>query len=89
LSTHEGAFCGSALLLNRLPVLEKFKGAALFFEANDGNFSNKYEFLVKNRALRKELSGKAKVIADTFIHNNRFKNNFCKLINSFGVQSKV
>ncbi|MCG2713482.1 MAG: glycosyltransferase family 4 protein [Candidatus Omnitrophica bacterium] len=83
LSTHEGAFCGNALLLNRLPVLEKFKDAALFFEANDGNFSNKYESLIRNRTLRKKLSGRARVIANTFIQNNRFKNNFCKLINSF------
>lgn len=89
LSTHEGAFCGSALLLNRLPVLEKFKGAALFFEANDGNFSNKYESLIRNRTLRKELSGRARVIASAFIHDNRFKHNFRKLINSFAVQSKV
>ncbi|MDD4909629.1 MAG: glycosyltransferase family 4 protein [Candidatus Omnitrophica bacterium] len=89
LSTHEGAFCGNALLLNRLPVLEKFKRAALFFDANNGDFSDKYEALIRNRALRKKLAGRAREVANKFIHGNRFKNNLCKLINSFAVEGKI
>lgn len=88
LSTHEGAFCGNALLLNRLPVLEKFKDAALFFDANGGDFSEKYDVLIKNRALRNKLSGRANAIADKFINNNRFKDNLHKLFDGFVVENK-
>ena len=89
LSTHESAFCNNALLLNRLPVLEKFKDAALFFDANSGDFSEKYDVLIRNRVLRKKLSKRARAIADKLISNNRFKDNLYKLLNGFVVESKI
>ncbi|MDD5108201.1 MAG: glycosyltransferase family 4 protein [Candidatus Omnitrophica bacterium] len=89
LSTHEGAFCGSSLLLNRLPVLEKFKDAALFFDANSGDFSEKYDVLIRNRVLRRKLSKRASAIADKLISNNRFKDNLYKLLNGFMIESKI
>ncbi|MDD4980496.1 MAG: glycosyltransferase family 4 protein [Candidatus Omnitrophica bacterium] len=89
LSTHESALCNNALLLNRLPVLEKFKDAALFFDVNSGDFSGKYDLLIRNRALRKRLSGKAIAIADKFINNNRFKDNLYKLLNGFVFEGKI
>ncbi len=55
LSTHEGALCNNALLLNRLPVFEKFKDAALFFDAKGNNFSSKYESLIRDTSLRNRL----------------------------------
>jgi len=89
LSTHESALCNSALLLNRLPVLEKFKDAALFFDANGGDFSEKFKILIRSRALRKKLSGKARTIANKFIKNNIFKDNLCKFLGSFAAESKI
>ncbi|MFA5150639.1 MAG: hypothetical protein WC433_07005, partial [Candidatus Omnitrophota bacterium] len=89
LSTHESALCNSALLLNRLPALEKFKDAALFFDANSGDFSEKYEVLIRNHVLRNKLSGKASAIANKFIDNNRFRDNLHKLLNSFSAEAKI
>ncbi|MDO8662874.1 MAG: glycosyltransferase family 4 protein [Candidatus Omnitrophota bacterium] len=89
LSTHESALCNNALLLNQLPVLEKFKDAALFFDANVGDFSEKYGVLIRNHALRKKLSMRASAIANKFIKNNIFKDNLCKLLSSFSVESKI
>jgi len=88
LSTHEGALCNNALLLNRLPALGKFKNAALFFDANSGDFQDKYEFLIKNRVLRKKLSREASSIANRFINSNRFKDNLCELFDSFAVENR-
>jgi glycosyltransferase involved in cell wall biosynthesis len=88
LSTHESALCNNALLLNRLPVFDKFKDAALFFEANDGDFSEKYDILIRNHVLRRKLSKKSSAIADKFINNNRFKDNLHKLFNGFVVENK-
>lgn len=89
LSTHESALCDNALLLNRLPALEKFKGAALFFNAGQGDFSDKYEELIRSHALRNRLSEKASVIANKFLNTNRFKDNFCNLLDSFTVERKA
>jgi glycosyltransferase involved in cell wall biosynthesis len=83
LSTHESALCNNALLLNLLPVFEKFKNAALFFDANAGDFSEKYDVLIRSHALRRKLSKKSSAIADKFINNNRFKDNLHKLLNGF------
>ncbi len=88
LSTHESALCNNALLLNRLPVFEKFKDAALFFDANAGDFSEKYNILIRNHALRRKLCKKSSAIADKFINNNRFKDNLHKLLNGFVVENK-
>jgi glycosyltransferase involved in cell wall biosynthesis len=79
LSTHEGACCNNALLLNRLPVFEKFKNAALFFNAKEKNFSSKYESLVRDASLRKRLSRKASKIATRFLDHNRLRKDLCKL----------
>lgn len=89
LSTHESALCDNALLLSRLPVLEKFKGAALFFDANGADFSDKYGVLIRNTALRNKLSGRAKAIASKFINNNMFKDSLYKLLNGFAAESKI
>jgi glycosyltransferase involved in cell wall biosynthesis len=89
LSTHESALCNSALLLNRLPVLGKFKDAALFFDANGGDFAEKYDILIRNRALRKKLSRKSSAIASRFVNNNRFKDNLYKLLNGFLAENKT
>jgi len=66
--------------LNILPVFGKFKGAALSFDANAGDFSEKYDILISNHALRKKLSKKSSAIGDKFINNKRFKGNLRKLL---------
>jgi glycosyltransferase involved in cell wall biosynthesis len=86
LSTHESALCNNALLLNRLPVFSKFKDAALFFEVNCGDFSEKCDTLIKNLALRKRLARRSMAIANNFVNNNRFKDYLCKLLDSFSVK---
>lgn len=83
LSTHESALCNNALLLNRLPVFGKFKDAALFFDANCGDFSKKCDLLIRNLALRKKLASESMAIANKFVNNNKFKGNLCRLLDSF------
>ncbi|MBU1894506.1 MAG: glycosyltransferase family 4 protein [Candidatus Omnitrophica bacterium] len=76
LSAHESAFCGNALLLNELPVFDKFKDAALFFSNRDsiGNeFIKGYRELVKNEDLRARLSRRACRIVREFSTHNRLK----------------
>jgi len=80
LSTHESALCNNALLINRLPVLEKFNDAALFFDAKEGDFAAKYEALIKDGDLRSELSMKANIIANEFLGSNRLKDDLRKLL---------
>lgn len=80
LSTHESALCNNALLINRLPVLEKFNDAALFFDAKEGDFAAKYETLIKDANLRSKLSRKANIIANTFLGSNRLKEDLRKLL---------
>ena len=79
LSTHEGALCNNALLLNRLPVFEKFKDAALFFSAKEKNFSAKYESLIRDASLRNRISRRAGIIANQFLDHNRLKEDLRKL----------
>ena len=80
LSTHESALCNTALLLNRLPVLEKFNDAALFFGTKEEDFLRKYETLIKNVKLRNKLSKKAARIADKFVDKSRFKKDLSGLV---------
>ncbi len=82
LSTHESAFCNNALLLNTLPVFDKFKDAALFFSNHDtdGNgFISRYEQLIKNRQLRIRLANKSVRIIKDFLANNRIREDFTEL----------
>lgn len=62
LSTHEGALCNNALLLNRLPVFDKFRNSALFFSAQDGNgdgLVTRFSQLIDNSRFRAHLAKKA------------------------------
>jgi len=84
LSTHESAFCNNALLLNSLPVFDKFKNAALFFSNHDtdGNgFISRYEQLIKDSQLRIKLSNKAEKIIKDFLAQDRLKEDFSELFN--------
>lgn len=81
LSTHESALCGNALLLNWLPVFDKFKNAAVFFSnhnVNNNDFVSRYEKLVKNSRLRKRLSQKATRIAKDFLISDKLSKNFSR-----------
>jgi len=80
LSTHESALCNTALLLNHLPVLEKFKDAALFFDVNKDDFTRKFEALIKDSRLRNKLSKKAFEVASKFVKRSRLKENLSKLL---------
>lgn len=84
LSTHEGAFCSNALLLNRLPVFDKFQDAALFFsncnEEPGNSFIEQYKKLAQSRYLRSRLSKKAVNIAEDFISQKRLRENFAKIL---------
>ncbi|MFA5069023.1 MAG: glycosyltransferase family 4 protein [Candidatus Omnitrophota bacterium] len=80
LSTHESALCNTALLLNRLPVLERFKDAALFFDVNKDDFTRKYEILIKDSRLRSRLAKRAFAVAVKFVKNARLKENFMNLL---------
>ncbi|RKY29723.1 MAG: hypothetical protein DRP74_08340 [Candidatus Omnitrophota bacterium] len=83
LSTHESALCDNALLLNKLPVLEKFKGASLFFNAREEDFSYKFETLINNGDLRRKLSRKANIVVNRFLGNNKLKEDLGKLLCNF------
>ncbi|PIQ89752.1 MAG: hypothetical protein COV72_01505 [Candidatus Omnitrophica bacterium CG11_big_fil_rev_8_21_14_0_20_42_13] len=80
LSTHESALCNNALLLNRLPVLDKFKDAAMFFDVGADNFIPGFEHLIKNRRLRSRLSRRAFRIAKGFLAKNRLKEKLSELL---------
>ncbi|MDD5561706.1 MAG: glycosyltransferase family 4 protein [Candidatus Omnitrophica bacterium] len=80
LSTHESALCNNALLLNFLPVFEKFKNSAMFFNAKEGDFPAKYERLIKCPSLRAELSRKAKAVANKFLSRNMLKKDLRRLL---------
>ncbi len=68
LSTHEASLCNSSLLLNHLPVFDKFKEAAVFFDAKKkGDFSNNLDFLVNNPKLRRKLAKKAYKVGREFL----------------------
>ena len=84
LSTHEGAFCSNALLLNRLPVFDKFQNAALFFsncnEDNGDSFIEQYKKLAESQHLRSRLSKKAVDIAGGCISQSRLRESFSKIL---------
>jgi len=82
LSTHESALCDNALLLNRLPVFDKFRNAAMFFSnhnVNSSEFISRYEKLIKDSRLRKTLSKKANRIAKDFLISNKLNKDFSRL----------
>jgi glycosyltransferase involved in cell wall biosynthesis len=86
LTTHESAFCNNALLLNSLPVFDKFRGAALFFsnhEAGGHEFISKYKYLIQDRCLRDRLTQKSAKIAKDFLAKNRLKEDFSELFKAF------
>jgi len=86
LSTHEGALCKNALLLNRLPVFEKFKEAALFFssqEAGGGEFSSRLEYLITHKNRRRKLAMRSFRIARSFLAGKRLKADLSGFLNSF------
>lgn len=86
LTTHESALCNNAILLNWLPVFYKFKDAALFFsnhQAKGEDFISKYEYLIKNKALRYRLSKKAAKVARDFLSQNRLQEVFSEFFKSF------
>jgi len=80
LSTHESALCKNVLLLNRLPVFEKFKDAAMFFNVTDDNFSSKFESLIRSFSLRNRLSKRAGIIANKFLDRNKLKEDLRRLL---------
>jgi len=87
LTTHESALCKKALLLNSLPVFDKFKGAAMFFTNHDpqgSDFVAKYKHLIKDRQLRKRLSREStKIAKNSCLRKNRLKENLPQLFKSF------
>jgi glycosyltransferase involved in cell wall biosynthesis len=86
LSTHEGALCNNALLLNKLPVFDKFKDAAVFFSsqgAQDEEFVSRFEYLIRHKGIREKLSRKASAVARKFLANNRLQEDLSKLLKSF------
>lgn len=82
LSTHEGALCNNTLLLSRLPVFEKFKNGALFFDAREGDFGRKYERLARDPDLRKRLSRRAGIVARKFLGQDRLRDDLKKLLHA-------
>ena len=81
LSTHESALCDNALLLNSLPIFDKFKQAALYFSNHNDNgheFLSKFENLIKDKQLRQRLSKRSLRIAKDFLANNRSKENLAR-----------
>lgn len=83
LSAHESAFCGSVLLLNELPVFDKFKDAALFFsnrESIGNEFAERYQELAKSEDLRARLSRRASRIAKEFSTHDRLKEDLSGLL---------
>jgi glycosyltransferase involved in cell wall biosynthesis len=86
LSTHEGALCNNALLLNNLPVFEKFRNAAIFFSNQDSGregFIPRLEYLIKHKKTREKSARKAVRIAKDFLAKNRLKDDFSRLLKSF------
>ncbi len=83
LSTHESAYCGNVLLLNRIPVFDKFENEALFFsghESNGESFAHQYEGLMQSKHLRNRLSRKSRNVARKFVAKDRLKREFRKLL---------
>lgn len=83
LSTHESALCNNALLLNRLPVFEKFRDAALFFDLKKGDSTGKYKELIENGVLRNRLSRRAALIALKYFKQNRLKQDLSQIFSCY------
>ncbi|MFA5430860.1 MAG: hypothetical protein WC329_06865, partial [Candidatus Omnitrophota bacterium] len=74
------------LLLNRLPVFEKFKEAALFFssqEADGAEFSSRLEYLLTHKNMCRRLAIKSFKIARSFLAGKRLKADLSGFLNSF------
>ena len=87
LSTYEGAYCRNALLLNNLPVYDRFHGRALFFSNRgneDGSFLSQYECLSRDRDLKEKLSKRACSTARRFIKERSLKKDLLKILNGQG-----
>ena len=85
LSTYEGAYCRNALLLNNLPVFERFQGRALFFsnrEHEGGSFIAQYNSLTRNRNLKERLSKRAGSTARRFMKERSLKKDLLKILNN-------
>ena len=83
LSTHEGALCRNALLLNRIPVFDKFRSAALFFTAQDGSddgLDNRFSQLIDNSRLRARLAKKASQLARHSTNRGYLRSNLSKVV---------
>lgn len=83
LSTHESALCNNALLLNQLPVFDKFKDAALFYsdyDRNGLNFISQFERLITDKKLRKSISQKAVRIAKRYLGTDGLKKDFIRVL---------
>jgi len=83
LSTYEGGFCRNALLLNRLPVFERFQKGALFFSpanANGDGFLHKLQTLLKNRSLRRRLGKAAHQATNQFLADRDLVQDFSRFI---------
>jgi len=83
LSTHEGALCRNALLLNRLPVFDKFRNAALFFSAQNTNgdgLVHRFGQLIRDKSLRDRLVKKASRLGRQSTCRDRLKTSFCRML---------
>ena len=83
LSTHEGALCNNALLLNRLPVFDKFRNAALFFSAQEDNsdgLMTRFSQLIDNGRLRVNLAKKASQLARHSTNKEYLRSNLSNIV---------
>ncbi len=90
LTSHENAFCSNALLLSSLPVLEKFQKSAIFFSNHTPDYSDfisKLKLLIKNRRLRERLARRSLKLSRRFHSQNRLKQDFSKLFQSFSTHT--
>jgi len=85
LATHEAAYCENALILNSIPVFDKFKEAAIIFNTHLNNgcgFHYGFEKLIKSGFLVKRKAKLAKKIAKKALENQRMKADFAKLLST-------
>jgi len=83
LSTYEAALCDNALLLNCLPVFDKFKNSALFFnmrQDNGAGLISQYERLIRSKRLRARLSNKAVRVAKKSLSNGNLNKRLFQLL---------
>lgn len=87
LSTHESALCGNALLLNQLPVFEKFRNKVMFFSDIDHtgtDFYRAYSALIESSSLRKRLAHKASVVVREHMAQNNLSTSFSNFLSLCG-----